>query len=158
MEYCSTEINTGSRLQMNRNTLKAFCHAVYECFQQRVSTASTPSQMALHQLRRLCQSCSTPITGLLDRAHDATWLWCQLSALPLEGTLVRLKLNRCLYRAAPVSSSKRRAPCKDGDTLQPNDPSSHGNPLGMRVCQDEKGRPVKVIWWLQLHLKEAAAS
>lgn len=69
--------------------------------QQRVSTASTPSRVALHQLRNLCQSCSTPIVGVLDRAYDVTWLWCQLSALPLKGTLVCLKLNRCLYRAAP---------------------------------------------------------
>lgn len=25
----------------------------------------------------------------------------------------------------------------------------------MRVCQDEKGRPIEIIWWLHLHLKEA---
>lgn len=127
----------------------------YVLDQQRVSTTTTPSQMALQQLTCLCHSCATPIIAVLDRAYDATWLWCQLSALPLKGTLVRLKLNRCFYRAAPKASGKPGAPRKDGDKLQPKDPTSHEQPSGVRRCQDEKGRPVEISWWQQLHLKEA---
>jgi len=127
----------------------------YVLDQQRVSIDTTPAQVALHQLTRLCQSYAMPIIAVLDRAYDATWLWCQLSALPLKGSLVRLKLNRCFYRAAPTPSGKRGAPRKDGDKLQPNDPTSHGDPSGVWGGQDEKGRPVEVTWWQHLHLKEA---
>lgn len=127
----------------------------YVLDQQRVSTDTTASQVALAQVARLCQSCSTPIITVLDRAYDATWLWCQLSNLPLHGSLIRLKLNRCLYRAAPAPTGKRGAPRKDGDKLQPNDPATHGNPSGQASIQDEKGRTIQLTWWHQLHVKEA---
>jgi DDE superfamily endonuclease len=127
----------------------------YVLDQQRVSTGTTPSQVALEQLARLGTSCPLPLIGVLDRAYDATWLWCQLQALPVVGTLIRLKLNRRFYRAAPAPTGRRGAPHKDGDKLQPNDPTSHANPSGQQWVQDEKGRAIEITWWQHLHLKEA---
>lgn len=127
----------------------------YVLDQQRVSTDTTPAQVALEQLARLCQSCQAHIIGVLDRAYDATWLWCQLSDLPLQGCLIRLKLNRCFYRATPVPTGKRGAPRKDGDKLQPNDPITHGNPSGQQGVQDPQGRAIEITWWHHLHLKDA---
>jgi hypothetical protein len=127
----------------------------YVLDQQRVSTDTTPSQVALEQLTRLCQAFEAPIIGVLDRAYDATWLWCQLSVLPLKGCLIRSKMNRCFYRAAPAPTGKRGAPRKDGDKLQPNDPTTHGNPSGQREVQDAQGKAIEITWWQHLHLKEA---
>ncbi|MBO0780316.1 MAG: transposase [Ktedonobacteraceae bacterium] len=127
----------------------------YVLDQQRVSTGTSASQVALEQLARLCTSCSAPIIGVLDRAYDATWLWCQLSALSLKGCLIRLKLNRCFYRAAPAPTGARGAPRKDGDKLQPNDPATHGSPSGQQTAQDAQGKDIEITWWQRLHLKEA---
>lgn len=127
----------------------------YVLDQQRVSTDTTASQVALAQVQTLCQSCSTPIITVLDRAYDSTWLWCQLSGLPLHGCLIRLKLNRRLYRAAPAPTGQRGAPRKDGDTLRPNDPRTHGSPSGLASVQDEHDRTIEITWWQHLHPKEA---
>jgi hypothetical protein len=127
----------------------------YVLSQQRVNAETTPAQVALEQLRHLCAVCPFPIIAVFDRAYDATWLWCQCSGLPLKGILVRLKLNRCFYRAAPAPTGKRGAPRKDGDRLQPNDPTTHAQPSGSQACQDEKGRTIEITWWQDLHLKEA---
>lgn len=127
----------------------------YVLAQQRVSTETTASQVALAQVKTLCQSSAVPIITVLDRAYDATWLWCQLSTLPLKGCLIRLKVNRCLYRAAPAPTGQRGAPRKDGDKLQPNDPTTHGSPSGRASVQDKHGRTIELTWWQHLHPKEA---
>src|SRR5581483_11559966 len=127
----------------------------YVLDQQRVGTETTASQVALEQVARLCQVYAEPIITVLDRAYDATWLWCQLSNLPLHGSLIRLKLNRCLDRAAPAPPGKRGDPRKDGDKVQPNDPATHGDPSGHACVQGEPGRSIQLTWWQHLHVKEA---
>ncbi|HET8910182.1 MAG TPA: NF041680 family putative transposase [Ktedonobacteraceae bacterium] len=123
--------------------------------QQRVSTDTTASHLAFAQLSALAPSLPDHTIAVLDRAYDLTWLWCQCSTLPLEGTLVRLKGNRCLYRQAPTPTRKRGAPRKDGDKLQPNDLQSHGNPSGQWQGSDDRERPLEITWWQHLHLKDA---
>src|SRR5438270_1552974 len=123
--------------------------------QQRVKTETTAAQIAFAQLSHLAGSESEPIIAILDRGYDSTWLWCQWSTLPLKGTLVRLKGNRCFYRAAPQRTGKPGAPRKDGDKLQPDDETTHGTPSGHWEGKDAKGRAVEVSWWQQLHVKAA---
>ncbi|MEO6892862.1 MAG: NF041680 family putative transposase [Ktedonobacteraceae bacterium] len=123
--------------------------------QQRVSTETTPAQVAFEQLSQLAQSRPEHTIAVLDRGYDSTWLWCQCSTLSLKGTLVRLKGNRCLYRAAPAPSGKRGAPRKDGDKLQPDDPQTHGTPSNQWQGQDAKERAIEISWWHHLHVKGA---
>jgi hypothetical protein len=123
--------------------------------QQRVSTETTPAQVAFAHLSHLDTSGSEPIIAVLDRGYDSTWLWCQCGTLPLKGTLVRLKGHRCFYRMAPARTGKRGAPRKDGDKRQPADLSTHGAPSGKLWSQDAKGRAIEVSWWHHLHVKGA---
>jgi DDE superfamily endonuclease len=123
--------------------------------QQRVSTETTPAQVAFAQLSHLARSRPMQAIAVLDRGYDSLWLWCQCSTLPLKGMVVRLKGNRCFYREAPAPTGKRGAPRKDGDKLQPNDPSTHGEPDGTWSGDDDRDRPVEVAWWHQLHVKDA---
>lgn len=123
--------------------------------QQRVSTETTAAQVAFAQLSHLILPRPEQAIAILDRGYDSTWLWCQCSTLPLKGTLIRLKGNRCFYRMAPARTGKRGAPRKDGDKLQPTDPSTHGVPSGHRHCQDAKGREIEISWWHHLHVKGA---
>jgi hypothetical protein len=123
--------------------------------QQRVSTETTAAQVAFAQLFHLILPRPEQTIAVLDRGYDSTWLWCQCSSLPLKGTVVRLKGNRCFYRMAPARTGKRGAPRKDGDKLQPDDPSTHGTPSGHWQGQDAKKRVSEISWWHHLHVKGA---
>jgi hypothetical protein len=127
----------------------------YVLDQQRVSTQTTAAQVAFAQLQQLVPLLPANTVAVLDRGYNSTWLWCQCSGLPIKGTLVRLKGNRCFYRAAPPASGKRGAPRKDGEKLQPDDPTTHGSADGTWQGQDASGRPVQLAWWKQMHVKEA---
>lgn len=122
--------------------------------QQRVTSQMTAIEVAEAQLKRLVPHLPKQTIVVLDRGYDANWLWCRWSALGI-GVLARLKSNRCFYRAAPAPTGKRGAPRKDGDKLQPNDPSTHGEPDGTWSGMDDKGRPVVVTWWKRMHVKAA---
>jgi len=123
--------------------------------QQRVRTETTAAQIAFAQLSQLARSQPETIIALLDRGYDSTWLWCQCSTLPLKGTLIRLKGNRCFYRAAPQRTGKPGTPRKDGDKLRPDDETTHGTPSDQWEGKDAKGRAVEVCWWNHLHVKGA---
>lgn len=122
--------------------------------QQRVSSQTTAIEVAVAQLKRLAPSLPKQAIAVLDRGYDANWLWCQCSGLDM-GVLVRLKCHRCLYRPAPLPTGKKGCPRKDGDKLQPKDPTTHGQPDDLWKGTDAKGRPVQVTCWKQMHLKEA---
>jgi hypothetical protein len=123
--------------------------------QQRVNTETTAAQVAFAQLQQVSSSLPKETVVVLDRGYNAIWLWCQCSTLPFTGTLIRLKGNRCFYRAAPAPSGKRGAPRKDGAKLQPDDETSHGSPDGTWQGQDAKSRPVAIAWWKRVHVKQA---
>jgi DDE superfamily endonuclease len=127
----------------------------YTLDQQRISTETTAAQVAIKQLQALVPLLPQNMVRVLDRGYDSLWFWCQCSALPAKGTLIRLKDNRRFYRAAPPPTGKRGAPRKDGDKLQPKDASTHGKPDGQWEGTDHKERLVQLAWWKHLHVKDA---
>lgn len=127
----------------------------YVLDQQRVTTQTTPAQVAYAQLQHVAPLVRPGAIVVLDRGYNSTWLWCQCSTLPMIGTLIRLKGNRCLSRLAPAPTGKRGAPRKDGDKWQPDDPTTHGNPSGVWEGLDEKERPIQITWWHHLHVQKA---
>jgi hypothetical protein len=122
--------------------------------QQRVKSDTTAIQVAVEQLRRVASQLPTGSIVVLDRGYDATWLWCQVSGLPI-GVLGRLKQKRRFYRPAPPPSGNPGAPYKDGPLLQVGNPSTYGTPDGQASKTDSKGRPVEISWWGNVHVKEA---
>lgn len=127
----------------------------YVLDQRRVATTTTAIQVAAEQLSQVARLLPTETIALLDRGYDSAWLWCQLSQLPIRGSLIRLKSNRCFYRPAPAPTGKRGAPRKRGDKLQPNDPASQFDPDGEGEALDPKGSLVRVRFWSQMHIREA---
>lgn len=123
--------------------------------QQRVSTSTTAAQVAFAQLSQVVPHLPHHTIAIMDRGYDSAWLWCQCSTLPITGTLIRLKANRCFYRPAPPPTGRRGAPRKHGDKLQPNDETTHGKPDGHWESPDAAWRPIQISWWQHLHLKEA---
>lgn len=112
-------------------------------------------QVRLAQMKQLVTLLPKDTICILDRGYDSTWFWCQCSALPHKGTLIRLKSNRWISRPAPEKTGKRGGPRKDGDKLRPDTEATHGSPDGQWEGLDEKERPVRLRWWKHLHLKEA---
>lgn len=127
----------------------------YVLDQRRVATATTAIQVAKEQLEDLAAHLPKETIALLDRGYDSTWLWCCLSHLPIHGCLIRLKSNRCFYRPAPPPTGKRGAPRKRGEKLQPNDPASQFDPSGEGEALDPVGKPVRVRFWKQMHIRDA---
>lgn len=127
----------------------------YVLDQRRVATSTTAIQVAAAQLEHLAPQLPKETIVLLDRGYDSAWLWCQLSCLPIQGCLIRLKSNRCFYRPAPPPTGKRGAPRKRGEKLQPNDPASQFDPNGEGEALDPAGKPVRVRFWKQMRLKDA---
>ena len=123
--------------------------------QQRISTQTTAAQVAFAQLQQLVPRLPANTVAVLDRGYNSTWLWCQCSGLPIKGTLVRLKGNRCFYRPAPPATGKPGTPRKDGEKWQPQDATTHGHPHGTWQGQDAAGRPIQLSWWQHMHVKEA---
>jgi hypothetical protein len=127
----------------------------YVLDQRRVPTESTPAQILVKQLREMSNRGNVLPLVLLDRGYDAAWLWCQLSALPLYGALIRLKSNRLFYRPAPAPTGLRGAPRKRGAKWQPKDPATQSDPSGEAERRDVLGKVVRVRYWRDLRLKEA---
>lgn len=123
--------------------------------QQRVNTQTTAAQVAYAQLEQVVPLLPRDTIVLMDRGYDSAWLWCKCSGLPIKGTQIRLKGNRCLYRPAPPPTGKRGAPRKRGDKLQPDDETTHANPDGDWEGQDASQKQVQVTWWQHLQIKEA---
>jgi hypothetical protein len=127
----------------------------YVLSQRRVRTSTTALQVAAEQLAQLARLLPKETIALLDRGYDSAWLWCQLSQLPIQGSLIRLKSNRCFYRPAPPPTGKRGAPRKRGDKLQPNDPASQSHPSGQGEALDPAGKLIRVRFWKQMRIKDA---
>ena len=127
----------------------------YTLSQQRIATSTTAAQVAMKQLQALVPVLPQNTVSVFDRGYDSLWFWCQCSALPSKGSLIRLKDNRRFYRAAPPPTGKRGAPRKDGEKLQPKDTSSHGKPDGQGEGTDHKEHLVQLAWWKHLHVKDA---
>ncbi|HEU5378357.1 MAG TPA: transposase [Ktedonobacteraceae bacterium] len=127
----------------------------YVLDQRRVATSTTAIQVAAEQLEHLTPQMPKETIVLLDRGYDSTWLWCRLSQLPMQGSLIRLKSNRCFSRPAPPPTGKRGAPRKRGDKLQPNDLASQFDPDGEGETLDPAGKPIRVRYWKQMRLKDA---
>jgi len=127
----------------------------YTLSQQRIATSTTAAQIAMKQLHALVPLLPPNTVSVFDRGYDSLWFWCQCSALPSKGSLIRLKDNRRFYRATPPPTGKRGAPRKDGEKLQPKDASTHGKPDGQWEGTDQKERLVQLAWWKHLHVKDA---
>jgi hypothetical protein len=128
---------------------------VYALGEQRVTTQTTPAQVALEQMKLLAPLLPAQTICVLDRGYDSTWFWCQCSALAHKGTLIRLKGNRWISRPAPGPTGKRGGPRKDGNKLRPDDLATHAHPDGAWEGTDSQERPVRLRWWKHLHVKDA---
>lgn len=75
----------------------------YVLDQCRVRTTTTAIQVAAEQLSQVAPLLPRETIALLDRGYDSAWLWCQLSRLPIQGSLIRIHARQLMgMRAVTV--------------------------------------------------------
>jgi hypothetical protein len=128
--------------------------STYLIDQQRIPSDKTDIQVAWEQIKEIVPKLSKRPLILLDRGYVSVWLWCQLSTLAVD-TLARLKSNQCFYKPAPPHTQKKGQPRKDGAKLKLDNLSTQNNPDRTYDVTDEKGHPVNIRCWKQMHVKNA---
>jgi hypothetical protein len=126
----------------------------YVLDQQRIPSDKTDIQVALEQIKEIVPKLPKRPLILLDRGYVSVWFWCQMSGIAAD-MLGRLKSNQCFYKPAPEPTGKKGRPRLDGAKLKLDDPSTHSNPDETYDVTDEKGNPVSVRCWKQMHGKDA---
>lgn len=123
--------------------------------QRRISTQETAISVAVSQLEQLRPLLPAQVRVLADRWYATGAFLSACRRLEMEG-LVRLKRNRKLYRPAPSPpAGKRGAPRKDGTLFQGSKPETWGEPDQQWQGADEKGKPITICVWHQLHFRQA---
>jgi hypothetical protein len=124
--------------------------------QRRISSEQTAIEVGIEQLRAVLPLMpERRVILLADRWYATASFVCACHELGCQ-TLIRLKRNRKLYRAAPPRKEKQRgAPCKHGPLFQGTRPETYGPADAEWEGVDEHGKRVAVSCWKGLHFREA---
>lgn len=121
---------------------------------QRIDTWRSAIQVAAEQVREVVAELPCRPIVTTDR-----WYRCKGFLLDTERVacdkLLRVKRNRVFYRSAPAPTGKRGAPRKDGERFQCNHVETQGGCDEQWQGMDERGQPIEVACWKNLHLRTA---
>jgi len=120
--------------------------------QQRIPSEKTDIQVAWEQIKDWCQSAKTRPLLLLDRGMFACG--CVSAQYPGLDVLCRLRAIKFYKPAHPIRKEKGQ-PRKDGAKLKLDDLPHKNNPDRTYNVTDEKGHPVTMRCWEQMHAKKA---
>lgn len=122
--------------------------------QARVPTSRTPIQIAIEQLKALRPLLGErPVTVLVDRAYATPEFLRACQQLGYQ-VIARIKGNRKLYRPGGVRLHKNGPIPKHGAVFQGKNQQTHGQPEAHVEQQDDKGRPIRISRFGNLHFKE----
>jgi hypothetical protein len=123
--------------------------------QRRISTTETAIEVGIAQLRAVVPHIQRRVIVLADRWY-ATGRFVQACREVGCAALIRLKVNRKLYRSAPPRKpGQRGAPAKHGALFQGSRPETHGPADAEWEGVDEQGKRVVVSCWQGLHFRDA---
>ena len=122
--------------------------------QRRIPSDKTDREVAIAQLQEIVPQLPLRPLFLFDRGYASVFLWCALSGLDCDA-LGRLKSNQAFYKPAPPHTGKKGRPCKDGEKLKLDDPSTHQHPDGTWEGTDRSDHPVQISFWNKMHVKSA---
>lgn len=123
--------------------------------QQRVASSQTAVEVAIAQLEQLRPLLPEGVRVLADRWYPTGPFLSACQRLSVE-SLLRLKRNRKLYRAAPLAlAGTRGTPRKPGPLFQGSKPETWGEPDEIWQGSDEAGKPIQVSAWHRLHFRQA---
>ena len=120
---------------------------------QRITSADNPLSLGAKQLRQICAQLPTRPLSLWDSEYANASFLKQVNDVEAD-FLMRLRPNRCLWRAAPPYEGKGR-PRKHGARFKLNDEMTWGQPELEVEINDPKWGKVVLSQWHQLHFYQA---
>ena len=128
---------------------------VYVLDNRRIQSTSTQGQVMAEQLQEATERLLQRFLFLGDGYYGSQIFRDQTDKVPCD-VLVRFAKNRLLYREPPPPVGKAGAghPTWHGAPLQPNDPTTHGQPDQQWEGADAQGKKVEVRCWHDLHFQK----
>lgn len=127
---------------------------VYVLDNRRIASDSTQGQVMADQLQEATKRLVQRFVFLGDGYYGSQTFRNQMEAVACD-VVVRFAKNRLLYREpAPASKPRAGHPTWHGAVLQPNDPTTHGQPDAHCKGTDAQGKPIEVRCWHDLHFQE----
>jgi len=121
---------------------------------ERISSFETAGQRAAFQLSQVCRDLTVRPIATYDSEYGSAVFMNLTEDIPAD-LLIRLRPNRCLYKApAPYSGYGR--PRKHGDKFQLANADSWGEPSATFSLEDETVGQVQIQQWSNLHFRQAA--
>lgn len=121
---------------------------------ERITSAETPIEKAVEQLRQVCQKLTLRPLSLWDAEYGCAPFLQKTVDIACD-KLIRLRSNRVLYGSPPPYSGKGR-PRKHGDKFKLNDVTTWWQPDEERQVKDPKWGALRLQMWHSLHLRQAA--
>lgn len=121
---------------------------------ERISSAESPIEKAVNQLRQTCQKLPTRPLSLWDAEYGCAPFLQQTADIACD-KLIRLRSNRVLYGSPPAYSGTGRPRCH-GAKFKLNDATTWWQPDQEMEVDDTKLGRLRLRIWHSLHLKQAA--
>jgi hypothetical protein len=121
---------------------------------ERITSAESPIEKAVNQLRQVCQKLTTRPLALWDAEYGCAPFLKQTADIACD-KLIRLRSNRVLYGPAPAYSGIGRPRCH-GEKFKLNDSSTWWQANEEIEVEDAKLGRLQLRIWHSLHLRQAA--
>ena len=122
---------------------------------ERITSAESPIEKAVNQLRQVCQKLTTRPLSLWDAEYGCAPFLKQTADIACD-KLIRLRSNRVLYGSPPAYSGTGR-PCRHGQKFKLNDSTTWWQADEEIEVEDAKLGRLQLRVWHSLHLRQAAA-
>jgi hypothetical protein len=121
---------------------------------ERITSAQSPIEKAVHQLRQVCQHLTTRALSLWDAEYGCAPFLKQTADIACD-KLIRLRSNRVLYGPPPAYSGTGR-PRVHGAKFKLNDASTWWQADETMEVEGTKLGRLRLRIWHSLHLRQAA--
>jgi hypothetical protein len=124
------------------------------CLHERISSAETPTDKGISQLRRVTQALAVRPVSLWDSEYGNATFVNGSDDIPAD-KVIRLRPNICLWGPPRPYSGRGRRPVH-GAKFKLKDPTSWGKPVQVLEVEEAQLGRIRVSLWRGLHFRKAA--
>jgi len=124
------------------------------CLHERISSAETPIDKGISQLRQVTEVLPTRPISLWDSEYGTAPFVKGSADIPAD-KVIRLRPNLCLWGPPPPYRGRGRPPIH-GAKFKLKDPSTWGEPVQVLELQETQHGRVRVWMWRDLHFRKSA--
>ena len=124
------------------------------CLHERISSAETPTEKGISQLRRMTQALTVRPVSLWDSEYGNATFVNGSDDIPAD-KVIRLRPNICLWGPPRPYSGRGRRPVH-GAKFKLKDPTSWGEPVQVLEVEEAQLGRIRVSLWRDLHFRKSA--